>query len=329
MAGDRFMHGIELEDGDGFSAPASTVIYTMQITSTLVLSYDAGQPVSYQIQTNIPATVYGASNLPAGLSINTATGLISGTISGASTYVVTISATDGRTSDSRPLVVISTKPEHIWYKIDETSGTVLADSGANGHHATISGSYQLNGGLVLDGAGYAQTPALPGSYRSGDVTFSVWARTKSRGALVVGGYTNNYYPASILSNDVPGAGGRGIGASIWTNAGQTYSEYIDGLAFQRMLSGQVSLDWEHLALSFSLSDNTQRIYKNGFMFSSIVAGPPSNVSNTIKIGRHNFDTSSYPGNKSYYFGTIKDVRIYSRALTAQEVNAIYQLGPSQ
>jgi plastocyanin len=66
------------------------------ITSVLTASGTVGAPFSYQIAaTNVP-TSYAASGLPAGLTVDTATGLISGTptvaAAGAS---VTISATNG------------------------------------------------------------------------------------------------------------------------------------------------------------------------------------------------------------------------------------------
>ncbi len=66
------------------------------ITSALSASGTVGSPFSYQIiATNAP-TSYAASGLPAGLAINTSTGLISGTPTvAAAAAAVTISATNG------------------------------------------------------------------------------------------------------------------------------------------------------------------------------------------------------------------------------------------
>jgi hypothetical protein len=53
-----------------------------------------GRPFSYQITATNAPSVYGAAGLPAGLSINPATGLISGTPKKSGTFAVTVSATN-------------------------------------------------------------------------------------------------------------------------------------------------------------------------------------------------------------------------------------------
>src|SRR5262249_20591486 len=72
------------------------------ITKPLDQTNAEAAKVSLQIQASGPASgdtlTYGASNLPAGLSINTATGQITGTIdyTAQGTYTVTVSAMDGK-----------------------------------------------------------------------------------------------------------------------------------------------------------------------------------------------------------------------------------------
>jgi hypothetical protein len=68
---------------------------TPAITSSTTASGTMGSAFSYQITATNSPTSYGASGLPAGLSINTGTGLISGTPTSAGTSAVTISATNG------------------------------------------------------------------------------------------------------------------------------------------------------------------------------------------------------------------------------------------
>ena len=59
---------------------------------------------SYQITaSNGPIISYSATGLPAGLSVNTSTGLISGTPTTAGTYSVTISATNSSGQPERNL----------------------------------------------------------------------------------------------------------------------------------------------------------------------------------------------------------------------------------
>jgi len=64
------------------------------VTSPTTASGTVGQSFSYQITANNSPTSFGATGLPAGLTVNTSTGLISGTPSSAGTSTVTISATN-------------------------------------------------------------------------------------------------------------------------------------------------------------------------------------------------------------------------------------------
>jgi Pro-kumamolisin, activation domain/Putative Ig domain len=71
--------------------------YAVSVTNPGAQSTVAGQAVALQIQAGDSGGLgvrYGASGLPAGLSINAATGLISGTPTTAGTSTVTVAATD-------------------------------------------------------------------------------------------------------------------------------------------------------------------------------------------------------------------------------------------
>lgn len=73
---------------------AAALIPSPVITSPTTDSGVAGASYNYQIvATNSPDS-YGASGLPAGLSINTATGLITGTLPAAGSYPIGLSATN-------------------------------------------------------------------------------------------------------------------------------------------------------------------------------------------------------------------------------------------
>jgi hypothetical protein len=74
------------------------------VSSALTQSGTVGTPLSYGITgTNTP-TGYNATNLPPGLTVNTATGVISGTPTAAGTTNTTISAVNGAGSGSATLV---------------------------------------------------------------------------------------------------------------------------------------------------------------------------------------------------------------------------------
>lgn len=75
------------------------------ITSPGSASGTTGVAFSYQITATNGVTAYGASGLPPGLSVNTSTGLISGTPTSPGTFNATMTATNGSGSDSDPLVI--------------------------------------------------------------------------------------------------------------------------------------------------------------------------------------------------------------------------------
>ena len=81
------------------ATPATTI--TSALTANAVLD----SVFSYQITASQVATGYSASGLPTGVSVNTGTGIISGTPTQAGTFNVTIGATNANGSDSKTLVL--------------------------------------------------------------------------------------------------------------------------------------------------------------------------------------------------------------------------------
>jgi hypothetical protein len=93
-----------ISSGTGVAAPT--------ITSATTASGTVGSSFSYQITATNSPTSYGAAGLPAGLTVNTTTGLISGTPTAASTSAVTLTTTNagGTGTASMSLVVSAGEP---------------------------------------------------------------------------------------------------------------------------------------------------------------------------------------------------------------------------
>ncbi len=161
----------------GFSTGTGTASAKPVITGSGTASGTVGSPFSYQISaTNVP-TSYGATGLPAGLTVNTSTGVISGTPTAQGVSTVTVSATNAGGTGSATLTVTVSSPATpysvyaLW-----TPGTTITNGGAdsygNGYNASLVGSTLTYSGTSITlgpanaaDAWSAQTVSLPaGSY---------------------------------------------------------------------------------------------------------------------------------------------------------------------
>jgi len=90
--------------GNAFAAPKP------KITSPTTDSGTIGVAYSYQITADQAITTWGATPLPAGLNVNTATGLISGTPTAVGTTSVGLSVTNGNGTGTQTLTLTINGP---------------------------------------------------------------------------------------------------------------------------------------------------------------------------------------------------------------------------
>lgn len=217
-----------------------------------------------------------------------------------------------------------------WWKLDETSGTVAADSSGHGRHGTVAGAASWNGGdgFVFSGGSASSGNAitLPNDLLSGleDVTvdFDVWVDpTLTSGAW----FMYNLGNAATYPN--------GTGYLFTTNdtsnrLRSTIAE--NGFTTEQSASrpGRVPTgQWRHITYSIDGgtvgASGAARVYEDGVLVASntdlttnpSLLGEPDGATTRNVLGR-----SAYAGDLSFK-GRLRDFRLYSRALTGAEAAA--------
>ncbi|NIP23723.1 MAG: hypothetical protein GWN67_06410, partial [Phycisphaerae bacterium] len=220
----------------------------------------------------------------------------------------------------------------VWYKFDETAGTIAYDSSNYGNNGVLMGdpqwtaAGQYGGALDFDGSGDYVEDADGENYLNGQTALTVCAWVKSRvintdkgfliGLVPVGGdrsVTMRYDSAgasfggddvlkmAVSSSDMPGADGQQLESS----------------------AGLQNTDWTHYLMTWS-SGGLIRFYVNGVEDTptgrnNANTGGTSSECTTFIVGRGGKDQNAAT---TGWDGLIDDVRIYKRVLTQQEIEDV-------
>ncbi|MGB7493643.1 MAG: putative Ig domain-containing protein [Candidatus Acidiferrum sp.] len=112
--------------GSGGGGGSNNKVAAPAITSSATASGAVGAAFSYQITASNSPTSFGATGLPAGLTVNTTSGLISGTPTAAGTSSVTVSATNSGGTGSGTLMLTVNAAQPVITSSATASGTVGA-----------------------------------------------------------------------------------------------------------------------------------------------------------------------------------------------------------
>lgn len=147
----------------GWTVVALALLPLNAFTQTVLPGAQVGVNYSYQVTTNPPAavgSVYAADGLPAGLGINSSSGLISGRPAAAGTFDGTVSVTYGSTNNFAVRIVVSaaTGTPAI------TSATSASGAVGMAFTYTVTASNSptsFNLGLLPPGLSVGGTPTVP------------------------------------------------------------------------------------------------------------------------------------------------------------------------
>ena len=196
------------------------------------------------------------------------------------------------------------------WKFDEGSGAVACDSSGNGNTATLGNgplwtAGKVGNALYFDGVDDNLVVAASNSLNlSSSFTLSAWVNPASASTDFRSIVTKNY--KYYLYASVAGYCGNGSPlGGVSGGAGHTVC-HPSPLAINT---------WTHLAVTYDGS--TLTLYRNSVaVATSNFSGTLSPSTGTLQIGASQYG--------EHFQGLIDEVRIYSRALSVTEIQAIYQ-----
>jgi len=164
--------------------------------SGTTISELAGTAFNYYIIASHSPTSYGVTNLPAGLSLNTSTGIISGTPTATGTYAVRLSATNASGTGSVPVTLI------VYPSTTDAAGTITC--------------YKASSPITVDG----------------NLTENGWNITRSINKTVLGTFNNTTTFGVLWDNNNLYIGAKVIDANLFNNStnfwnGDAVEVYID------------------------------------------------------------------------------------------------------
>ena len=202
-----------------------------------------------------------------------------------------------------------------WWKFDETNGTVAYDSSGNGNDGNLTGGPTWSTGKIGGALSFDGSDDFVDLGNSSDIaltlnkSLSMWLKPTAFGSRR-NPYNRSYGGTGTLTIETDGSI-----SYFYGTAGRDADPY----GTYRPLGGLTLNSWMHYCLVRNLSSMKVYLYLDGNLDKEITAIHSTAVasSDNAFIGK---------GYASNYHGLIDDVRIYDRALSAEEVQALYNLG---
>ena len=199
--------------GTGSATLTLTVVPAVPvISSAMTAAGNVGVVFTYAITASSSPTLFGATGLPAGLAINTATGLISGTPTAAAVSTVTISATNagGTGSATLTVTVAATGAAPVITSsatASGTAGTAFTFTVTASGTPTSFGATGLPPGLTID----PSTGVISGTPTAATTSTVTLTATNATGTGTSSLVLTIVTPAAPPSSGTSGSGGGGGG----------------------------------------------------------------------------------------------------------------------
>jgi len=201
-----------------------------------------------------------------------------------------------------------------WWKFDESAGNSTVDSSGNGITGTLVNSPAWVSGKLNNALQFVRASSMKVTLASNSAlamgsnsfTFAAWI------------YADSY--ASWRWHGVIGAAGGGASVGIAsTAAGYIKLTKANAADFASGTKAVATGVWHHIACVMDRSGLSLKYYLDG------VAETITYSSTTFNAGAQTNLIGSRVSTGDYFDGKIDDVRIYNRALSADDVTALYNV----
>jgi len=198
------------------------------------------------------------------------------------------------------------------WKFDEGEGSIAYDSAGENHGTLINNptwtTGQVGGALSFGGEDSVKIPGFGNIAPTSEITVGMWVKLgqiRNQDLFSLDPFEPR--PQDRITIHLP-----------WGNdIHWQFGEPFEGLPIP--LSSGITGIWEHYAFVASSSGNFMKIYRNG-----VEAASKTGMNNFVRASADGHIAGSRPGAK--FIGTIDDVRIYDRALYAEEIRGLLGLG---
>jgi chitodextrinase len=200
----------------------------------------------------------------------------------------------------------------IWWKFDETSGTTASDATGNGRN-----------GSLLNGLQFSGLPGIFGSALAFDAVDDVVRYNSNPGVTAYPFSISAWIKTSSTGNQCAVFFGDGTAGdkyfSIGTNSGKAFATARNTTAYAATGSATISNGaWHHLVGVFE-SATSRKLYVDG----ALAATSTNSVAIVANINRFSAGLLDRSTIADKFNGTIDDVRLYGKTLSAAEINDIY------
>ena len=259
---------VRVNDGYQTDDQALTLSISLAIITTTLPDADAGFPYNATLQASGGSGSYtwsivvpGTGTLPPGLTLNTSTGVISGTTTSIATYPFTARVTDGVSSDTQDLSITVNYVQKLMGTIEGNTPApggiaadnlvmgrfvALADGNVNHIRVRCSGSGSVKAALYSDNT----TPEIPQT--------GLLLNANNTGAPVASGWNNISLPITAVT----------AGTHYWivTNSNAAILQYANITGPYTSYRPQLYTDNISISIYTKLRSNQQLLNFSGYIF---------------------------------------------------------------